>query len=148
VGTLIKEDDRVFIGEKKSKGIFKVRIELAKAFAPVLDVDGSTADPGEPELEKVFHEDWIIMREPRSEEVFKAQTGDATKVGASYMELFPSCLLDWSFMRAENEKASREEVLEIIGQSSTLYTYVLERWGVALPLARKSGRASIAPLAR
>lgn len=103
------------------------------------------------EYSEIFRDEWILMREPRGEEIVgnKTVSGDGqTTDGATFVQLFPECLVDWSLKRDEKEKASKEEVLQLILGSSSLYAHVLEIWGKSLPLARRSGRASIAPLAR
>jgi len=97
---------------------------------------------------EAYGNEWIEMREPRGEEVISFQTDGKPKSEATFVSLFPDCLIDWSMKRAENEKASKEEVLALLRESSTLWAYVLSEWGQRLPLARRSGRASIAPLAR
>jgi hypothetical protein len=128
-----------YLNEIKAKGIFKIRITLAKAFVAKDDYEG------DPELQAAYDGLVITLREPRGEEVLSIDAGTGTN-DATWLKLFPECLIDWNVLRAENEKASKEEVLDLLRTSSTLYTYVLNEWGASLPLARKSGRVSNAPL--
>jgi hypothetical protein len=137
----------MYLKEIQAKGIFKKRIELAKAFEQRLEKD-EKPDPVMAELEQLYAGEWILMREPRGEEVIGFEAGGKPKTDPNFVTLFPDCLLDWSAKRDEKEKASREEVMAMLKESSSLWAYVLNEWGTSLPLARRSGRASVSPLAR
>lgn len=100
------------------------------------------------EYAAIYEGAWILLREPREEELLRFETGEKNQTAMKYTDLFPDCIIDWNIMRDENEKASKDEVMALLKQSSTLYFYCINAWGLSLPLARKSGRASIAPLAQ
>jgi len=92
---------------------------------------------------------YLLMREPTGEEILGTEITDGKAAsGKTYVALFPDCLIDWNIPGDGSEKASKEDVLSVVKESASLYAYVLGEWGASLPLARRSGRASIAPLAR
>jgi len=117
-------------------------------------LDGALADLRETnaqlkEIADVYAGEWILLREPRGEELIGFGPDGKPKADANTLAgLFPECLVDWSLKRSETEKASKEELLAVLKQSGSLYAYVLTEWGERIPLARRSGRASIAPLGR
>lgn len=126
----------MFIGELKTKGIFKIKIELAGAFKGIPAGKDQPEVASEPDLEAAWAGEWVLIREPTGDEVFqRAANGDGT---ANWSELLPICLVSWSLKRAENEPASKEEVLEALRASSTLWAYLLAEWGKALPLAKRN----------
>ncbi len=154
---------------EKSVGVKNARreIELAKLNIQTLpdDVDAEKRDQAQEKLKtweavladtletlasendrlkdyaEIYAGEWILMREPRQEELLKFGTGEKDKAVAQYADLFPACMVDWSIKSDESNKASAEEVLALIKESSTLYSHCLLAWGTSLPLARRSARA-------
>jgi hypothetical protein len=120
-----------YINDLKAKGFFKTRIKLAEVFDAEQD----------PALRALYEGAWIDMREPNEAEMMAMQgpgKGDMAAIG----KLLPDCMVDWSLQASAGEKASREEVVEVLKASGTLWSYTLEEWGKSLPLARRSAARS------
>jgi len=134
-------DGKALAEAREELRVWKAR--LADALAQIEKENEDLA-----ELATIYAGEWILMREPRGEEVIGVEADGKPKSETRFITLFPECLIDWSMKRAENEKTSKEEILAVLRDSATLWAYVLNEWGQSLPLARMSGRALVSPLAR
>lgn len=110
--------------ELKERGIFKMRVNLEEAF-----------DKESPYRE-VWTGLWLEFRELTSQEALQIK-GNELEIRERSMELFGECLIDHNLVK-EAGKASRDEVLDLLRQSSTVYFYALETWTKSLPLAKRS----------
>jgi hypothetical protein len=142
------------IDQARARGIFRIKIALATAFEKELPAEEPARTEAQQDNDRLkeyaeaYRNEWIVLREPKGTEIVGITDSGKDKSQTKLAEIFDDCLIDWSFTASEGVKAERKAVIELIKESSSLYLYVLQEWGTKLPLARKSGRASVAPLAQ
>jgi len=108
----------------KNLGVFTKRIDLENAFEK------------DDEIRKEYKGVYLILREPTTEETFKSQNNNDYA-----MKLIPDLIIDHN-IEDGGERAGNDKVKAMLKASSTLYTYVAQEWGNALPLARRSASKS------
>ncbi len=116
----------ILLNDLKAKGLFKTRVHLSDAFPAKEDK----------ELRKVYDGVYIDIREMNKQEAMTLQ-GEESRID-TLSELLPKCIVDHNVMKTDQEKASVDEVMELISSSANLYTFVIEQWGNESPLARRS----------
>ena len=103
----------------KNIGIFTTKIELDNAFMD--------DDP----VRKDYKGVWVELREPTAAEAIDFQNkGNA-------LEIMEEFIINSNITNGE-EAAAPAEVAEALKASSTVYTYIVNEWSKALPLARKN----------
>ncbi|MFO8141621.1 MAG: hypothetical protein R6T87_06990 [Marinobacter sp.] len=121
----------VKFSELKGKGLFKVRIYLSEAFPEAMK-----------EYRKMYEDAYIEMREPTAAEATLLQEGGAEGAAAAVLNKLSDCLLSHNFIEDDGRPAKKDQVVELIVESSTIATYVMQTWVNSLPLAqRKSGNS-------
>lgn len=113
------------IKEARVTGLFSCRVEIGEFFG----------------VEKPAL--WVTMREATAQELATIANSDPKKAGEEFLALLPKLIIDSGFTEDGNA-ASAQEVAALIASKGTLFTYVLQEWQGALPLAKgkstKSGR--------
>ena len=121
----------VMINDLKTKGYYKVRINLEDAF----DRD----DPGQEECADQWAGAYVDLRELNAgESAVLQEKHDVETFGT----IFKKVLVGHNIYRDENKMASNEEVVEMLQWSGTVYTYVMSEWTSSLPLAKRSAKGS------
>lgn len=115
----------LYLNDLKSKGVWKIRVELADAF------------PEGFKERDAYDGLWIELREPSGDESF-ALTGDQKQA----LDLAIGCIVDHNIEQAENKKASTKDVADLIRSSSTLSAHVVRRLITESPLAKANDGSS------
>lgn len=80
----------------------------------------------------------ITMRELDEQEARAVYAGGTQEFG----KLLKDIIVDHNIEKKDGEKASNDQVSKLLRKSSTVYTYLLQEWQDALPLAlRSSGKS-------
>lgn len=116
----------VYLNDLKSKGVWKIRIDLADAF------------PEGFEERKVYEGLWVELREPSGDESF-ALTGDGQRQA---LDLAVNCIVDHNIEQSEGKKAATKDVAGLIRSSSTLSACIVRRLITESPLAKASAVTS------
>lgn len=117
----------VYLNDLKSKGVWKIRIDLAEAFPKGF----SERD--------MYDGLWVELREPSGDESF-ALTGESQRQA---LDLAVGCIIDHNIEQAENKKAATKDVVDLIRSSSTLSAHVVRRLITESPLAKGSAATSV-----
>lgn len=96
------------LSEAKAKYVFTTRIEL---------------DDGE----------FIVMREPNLSEYQKFSATDDTKNLEQIKLIFPKCIVESSFTDENGNQASGQQIYEMLSQSATSFTGIMEKWLTSCP---------------
>jgi hypothetical protein len=80
-------------------------------------------------------EDYVVLREPTIQEMQMFSGDDKDKKNYEAVEkLFPVCLIDHSFYEDDGvTKAKNTAVYEILKDSSSLYTEIVDTWFKSIP---------------
>jgi hypothetical protein len=123
----------VRINDLKEKGVFKTVIEPKYAYEegsePFQAWDGAE----------------VTLREVNSQEalvLYGAGTEGNTNSHKELAKLLPKVIVDHNFVKESGEPASAEQVAELLMESSSVYTYLLQEWQNAVPLARMNNGSS------
>jgi hypothetical protein len=121
----------VLINNLKTKGYFKVRINLDEAF------------DAEDETQAEYAEEWagayIDLRELNANESALLQEKHDVE---TFSGILRNVIVGHNIYREENKMASSDEVIDLIHSSSTIYSHVMASWMASLPLAKRSGKRS------
>jgi hypothetical protein len=101
------------ITEARKKYLFTTKIELPK-------------EDNEDEV------DFIVLREPTIEEM-QLFSNDEKKNVETLKQIFPKCLVDHSFIDNDGTKTVNKEVYELIKDSSSLYSEIIDMWFKSIP---------------
>jgi hypothetical protein len=98
------------LSQAKDKYIFFTEIDLGDGdFVKLRELTIGEMD----KLKRIKEDDWIT----------------------ELSKLFPSCLIDHSFIKDDDQKASSDEVYNELKQSGTLFMEIITVWMNALPLS-------------
>lgn len=113
------------LSEATDRAVFKVRVNIGDLLTPPTE---------KPE------DAWVLLREPTYAELLTlSEVGkDLSKNADAASALLPKIIVGHCFEVADGEKATPEQVAEVIRSSSSLFAHVVKTWQEALPLARKS----------
>jgi hypothetical protein len=76
--------------------------------------------------------DFIVLREPTLQEMQKF--GDDEKKNIETLEkIFPGCLVEHSFINDDESPAKNEDVYNLLKDSSSLFTEIIDSWFKNLP---------------
>ena len=101
------------ISEARKKYLFITRIEL----------------PRENEGDDI---DYVVLREPTLEEM-QLFSEDSKKNIDSLKGLFPKCLVEHSFVDDDSSPTKNQEVYNMLKESSSLYTEIIDAWFKSIP---------------
>jgi hypothetical protein len=120
------------LNDLKTKGYFKIRIQLADAF--------DKADPEEAGNAAAWEGAWLDLRELNATEAADlASLQDGPDKGSTLLAKLKDVIVDHNIEREAGKKASTEEVAEAIRWSATVYNHVIGEWVSHLPLSKRSG---------
>jgi hypothetical protein len=121
----------VLINNLKTKGYFKVRINLDEAF--------DAEDAAQAEFAEQWAGAYLDLRELNASESARLQEQNNVE---ALGEILRGAIVGHNLYREENKLASNDEVSEIIQSSGTVYSHVIQKWTEALPLAKRSAKSS------
>lgn len=121
----------VKINDLKTKGFFKIRIEIAEAF--------DSEDETEKELAEQWGDAYVDLRELNATEAAEFQENPK-----AFMEKLEHVVVGHNFYQDEEGKklASNAQVADEIRRSSTVYNHVMSEWVQHLPLVKRSATNS------
>jgi hypothetical protein len=99
------------ISEARNKYLFTTKIEL-------------------PHEEEEF--DYVVLREPTLEEM-QLFSDDGKKNMDTLKGLFPKCLVEHSFVNDDSTPAKNQEVYNVLKESSSLYSEIINAWFESIP---------------
>lgn len=121
------------LSELKKAGVFSTQIDLADGYR-----EAGLADKAE-----AFEGLYIEMRELSGDEQIRVRGKDDEETGKNIAAMFDACICGHNIPSDEEGKpASKKEVAALVRSSGTLFNYVLNKWGAALPLAKASAQES------
>lgn len=80
--------------------------------------------------------EFIKFREPNQNELFRFQSVDEKDSKASanaIKELFLHCVIDSSFTNEDGDKPTNEELFQVLQESGSLYSAVVQGWFETIP---------------
>lgn len=113
------------LSEAADKAVFKVKVEIG---------DKLGMEPGDV---------WVTLREPTYQELLVIGKGgsDATVAVEATSKMLPDLIVDHNIEAEAGGSATAGEVAEVVRSSARLFSYVMEKWQEALPLAKKSAES-------
>lgn len=121
---------------KKTGGLFRVRLELAKAFPEDEELRKELVN------EKTGEPYFLVLRELKSRELTTYMATPDDKKFELLTEMLPECIVEHNLIKADGILLPNPAAAELVKDSGTLLVYVLQEWQASLPLVRKMRKAS------
>jgi hypothetical protein len=77
--------------------------------------------------------EFIKLREPNINELNEMNKAEDNEKINCLSKLFPACLVDHSFKKNDDKKASNEEVFKSLQESGSLFTEIIGTWMESIP---------------
>jgi hypothetical protein len=81
--------------------------------------------------------DFVKLREPTAGELDAMNKAKEEDRIAELSKLFPVCLVDHSFVKEDDQKASGEEVYNELRKSGSLFMEIITTWMGSLPFNKR-----------
>jgi hypothetical protein len=106
------------ITEARKNYIFTTRIEIPALLNETDDTENI---------------DFVELREPTIEEMKLFSDNNETKNMEALKTLFPKCLVNHSFTNDDETKSTNQDVYNLLKDSASLYTNIIELWFKSIP---------------
>ncbi len=116
------------ITEARSKGLFSTKIDLTPVF--------------EDEEQNTLEGEYVVFRELTADEQTSLEKVDPSEYATAFKKSLPDLIVGSSFTDDEGQEAKPKDVADLILSSTSVFSYVIEKWGESLPFVKRSKKKS------